>query len=135
MEDCRHHVEDHSRYVLRSIPLISTLRLAANSPLAGVRQNVDELLNYSLNEKKRNFLETVELQIGLKNYDPQRDKRFSGTIKLPSVPRPGMSIWCVLQSPSSLPNPVESNGVAKFCDGLLQEIDEQGVDETKHLRG
>ena len=63
-----------------------------------MRQNVDELLNYSLNEKKRNFLETVELQIGLKNYDPQRDKRFSGTIKLPSVPRPGMSIWCVSRS-------------------------------------
>lgn len=63
---------------------------------AGVRQNVEQLLNYSQNEKKRNFLETVELQIGLKNYDPQRDKRFSGTIKLPSVPRPNMSIWCVL---------------------------------------
>lgn len=60
-----------------------------------MRQNVQELLEYSLNEKKRNFLETVELQIGLKNYDPQRDKRFSGTIKLPTVPRPGMSIWCV----------------------------------------
>merc|ERR1711881_660422 len=44
---------------------------------------------------KRNFLETVELQIGLKNYDPQRDKRFSGTIRLPVVPRPGMSI-CIL---------------------------------------
>ena len=58
------------------------MRLAANSPLAGVRQNVDELLNYSLNEKKRNFLETVELQIGLKNYDPQKDKRFSGTVRL-----------------------------------------------------
>ncbi|KAI5301300.1 60S ribosomal protein L10a [Ascosphaera pollenicola] len=63
--------------------------------VAGVRQNVKELLNYSLNEKKRNFLETVELQIGLKNYDPQRDKRFSGTIRLPSVPRPNMSI-CIL---------------------------------------
>ncbi|KIW52791.1 60S ribosomal protein L10a [Exophiala xenobiotica] len=63
--------------------------------VAGVRQNVQQLLDYSLNEKKRNFLETVELQIGLKNYDPQRDKRFSGTIKLPTVPRPGMSI-CVL---------------------------------------
>lgn len=62
---------------------------------AGVRQNVEQLLNYSQNEKKRNFLETVELQIGLKNYDPQRDKRFSGTIKLPTVPRPGMSIWYV----------------------------------------
>ncbi|CAD0113426.1 unnamed protein product [Aureobasidium uvarum] len=51
--------------------------------VAGVRTNVQELLNYSQNEKKRNFLETVELQIGLKNYDPQRDKRFSGTVKLP----------------------------------------------------
>ena len=61
--------------------------------VAGVRQEVNSLLNYSLNEKKRNFLETVELQIGLKNYDPQRDKRFSGTIKLPTIPRPGMSIW------------------------------------------
>ena len=62
---------------------------------AGVRQNVQQLLDYSQNEKKRNFLETVELQIGLKNYDPQRDKRFSGTIRLPTVPRPGMSIWYV----------------------------------------
>jgi len=61
-----------------------------------VRQNVQQVLDYSQNEKKRNFLETVELQIGLKNYDPQRDKRFSGTIKLPSVPRPNMSIWYVL---------------------------------------
>jgi Ribosomal protein L1p/L10e family. len=42
-----------------------------------VRQNVAELLDYSNNVKKRNFLETVELQIGLKNYDPQRDKRTS----------------------------------------------------------
>ena len=63
--------------------------------VAGVRQNVQELLKYSNEEKKRNFLETVELQIGLKNYDPQRDKRFSGTVKLPRVPRPGMSLWYV----------------------------------------
>ncbi|OXV09481.1 hypothetical protein Egran_02758 [Elaphomyces granulatus] len=63
--------------------------------VAGVRQNVQQLLDYSQNQKKRNFLETVELQIGLKNYDPQRDKRFSGTIKLPSIPRPGMSV-CIL---------------------------------------
>ncbi|KAK7531914.1 ribosomal protein L1-like protein [Phyllosticta citricarpa] len=63
--------------------------------VAGVRSNVKELLHYSTEEKKRNFLETVELQIGLKNYDPQRDKRFSGTVKLPRVPRPGMAI-CIL---------------------------------------
>ncbi|KAL2847990.1 hypothetical protein BJX68DRAFT_239228 [Aspergillus pseudodeflectus] len=66
--------------------------------VAGVRQNVEQLLEYSLEQKKRNFLETVELQIGLKNYDPQRDKRFSGTIKLPTVPRPNMSIWYVRPS-------------------------------------
>lgn len=45
--------------------------------------------------KKRNFVETVELQIGLKNYDPQRDKRFSGTVRLPHVPRPRMAL-CIL---------------------------------------
>lgn len=44
---------------------------------AGVRTNVQGLLSYSLEEKKRNFLETVELQIGLKNYDPQRDSQAS----------------------------------------------------------
>jgi len=32
-------------------------------------------------EKNRKFTETVDLQVGLKNYDPQKDKRFSGTVK------------------------------------------------------
>jgi large subunit ribosomal protein L10Ae len=45
--------------------------------------------------KKRNFTETVECQITLKNYDPVRDKRFSGTFKLPTVPRPNLKC-CVL---------------------------------------
>merc|ERR1711925_15241 len=63
--------------------------------VAGVRTNVQQLLEYSLETKKRNFLETVELQIGLKNYDPQRDKRFSGTVKLKNIPRPKLKI-CVL---------------------------------------
>jgi hypothetical protein len=27
------------------------------------------------------------MQIALKNYDPQRDKRFSGTFKLPTIPK------------------------------------------------
>ena len=46
-------------------------------------------------EKKREFMETIELQIGLKNYDPQKDKRFAGTIKLPHIPRPKLRI-CIL---------------------------------------
>merc|ERR1712142_376762 len=45
--------------------------------------------------KKRNFVETVELQVMLKNYDPQKDKRFSGTVKLPIVARPKFNV-CVL---------------------------------------
>ncbi|CDK24543.1 unnamed protein product [Kuraishia capsulata CBS 1993] len=59
---------------------------------SGVREHVQELLKNALETKKRNFLETVELQVGLKNYDPQRDKRFSGSLKLPQVPRPNMTI-------------------------------------------
>lgn len=62
--------------------------------VSSVRGSVKELLAAST-EKRRNFVETIELQIGLKNYDPQRDKRFSGTVKLPNVPRPRMAI-CIL---------------------------------------
>jgi large subunit ribosomal protein L10Ae len=36
----------------------------------------------------RKFTETVDLLIGLKDYDTQKDKRFAGSIKLPHVPRP-----------------------------------------------
>ena len=46
-------------------------------------------------EKKRKFTETVELQISLKNYDTQKDKRFSGTVRLRYIPRPKMTV-CVL---------------------------------------
>merc|ERR1712187_869072 len=46
-------------------------------------------------EKQRKFTETVDLQVGLKNYDPQKDKRFSGTVKLRHVPRPKLKV-CVL---------------------------------------
>ena len=53
------------------------------------------MLVSSNDEKPRKFTETVELQIGLKNYDPQRDKRFSGTVRLPNIPRPQMKI-CIL---------------------------------------
>jgi len=53
------------------------------------------ILNFATKEHKRNFLETVELQVALKNYDPVRDKRFSGTIKLPVAPRPKFSV-CIL---------------------------------------
>merc|ERR1711939_977671 len=88
--------------------------------VAGVRTNVQQLLEYSLETKKRNFLETVELQIGLKNYDPQRDKRFSGTIKLPNIPRPRMSI-CILADAADID-----------CAKLI-ELEYMSVDDLKKL--
>uniref|UniRef100_A0A7N2M6I0 60S ribosomal protein L10a n=1 Tax=Quercus lobata TaxID=97700 RepID=A0A7N2M6I0_QUELO len=59
-----------------------------------LREVISQVVN-NAKEKKRNFTETIELQIGLKNYDPQKDKRFSGSVKLPHIPRPKMKI-CML---------------------------------------
>jgi len=61
---------------------------------AHLQQCIQQVLT-GAEEKKREFLETIELQIGLKNYDPQKDKRFAGNIKLPHIPRPKMRV-CVL---------------------------------------
>ena len=47
-----------------------------------MRQAVASILAASNDaETKRGFNETVELQIGLKNYDTQRDKRFAGSVR------------------------------------------------------
>ncbi|KAJ9533710.1 hypothetical protein QJQ45_026833 [Haematococcus lacustris] len=70
--------------------------------------------------KPRKFMETIELQIGLKNYDPQKDKRFSGSVKLPYIPRPRMKV-CVL-------------GDVKHCEQAQAiQVDAKGVDELKKL--
>jgi len=52
-----------------------------------VNEAVDAILKHALEEKKRGFVETIELQVALKNYDPNKDKRFSGTLRLPIAPR------------------------------------------------
>jgi len=70
--------------------------------------------------KKRNFTETIELQISLKNYDPQRDKRFSGTFRLPTVPRPNLKC-CML-------------GNAAHCEQAERiGVDKMDVDDLKKL--
>jgi len=62
---------------------------------AALRQTIRSMLEYSTKTKKRGFIETVELQIGLKNYDPQRDKRFSGSLKLPHATKNKLRV-CIL---------------------------------------
>ncbi len=43
-----------------------------------LKKTINELLT---TRKPRKFLETVELQVGLRDYDP--DKRFNGSVRLP----------------------------------------------------
>jgi len=45
--------------------------------------------------KPRKFKESIDLQVNLKNYDPQKDKRFSGSLRLPNVCRPRLKV-CIL---------------------------------------
>ena len=58
-------------------------------PLQIMHYHCLQLLTFFLlqnsKDKPRKFQETVDLQIGLKNYDPQKDKRFSGTVKYEST--------------------------------------------------
>ena len=42
--------------------------------------------------KKRKFPESIELQIGLRDYDPEKEKRFVGSIKLPHCPHPRLKV-------------------------------------------
>ncbi|RVW48076.1 60S ribosomal protein L10a-1 [Vitis vinifera] len=77
-----------NQYVCLLFSVISKLQSEA------LREAITQIVG-DAKEKKRNFIETIELQIGLKNYDPQKDKRFSGSVKLPHIPRPKMKI-CML---------------------------------------
>jgi len=59
---------------------------------AGVLECITEMRGKT---KERKFKQTVELQVALKDYDPQKDKRFAGTVKLPNIPRPNMKICLI----------------------------------------
>merc|ERR1711979_184750 len=83
-------------------------------------EGVRELLKYSKETKQRKFVETIDLQIGLKNYDPQKDKRFSGTVKLRHIPRPKFSV-CIF-------------GDQQHCDEAKEKgIPHMSADDLKKL--
>lgn len=44
-----------------------------------ILESVQQVLELS-KAKERKFQETIELQVNLKNYDPQKEKRFSGKL-------------------------------------------------------
>lgn len=53
-------------------------------------------------QKKRKFVESVELQIALKNYDPQKDKRFTGTVVLPYITKSKFRVCIIGDAKHSL---------------------------------
>lgn len=57
-----------------------------------LREAVRAIQKRSLVDKKRKFVETIELQVRLKGYNIQKDKRFIGQMKLPYVIRPNLRI-------------------------------------------
>ncbi|KAJ1746014.1 60S ribosomal protein L10A [Coemansia sp. RSA 1821] len=110
----------HTPGQLPAAPAPAPAPAGTKVPITRVREEVSAILAASAGDQKRKFVETVELQIGLKNYDPQRDKRFSGTIKLPYVPRPRMSV-CIL-------------GDAHDCDRAKeQDMPFRSADDLKKL--
>jgi len=70
--------------------------------------------------KKRNFLETVELQIALKGYDPAKDKRFNGTMKLPNPAKGAMKV-CVLGTEKDVER-AQAAGVDAMSEDDLKKL-------------
>merc|ERR1712121_282967 len=100
--------------------ILRTKRMSSKVPKDTLKECVQELLKHSTETKKRNFLETVDLQIGLKNYDPQKDKRFSGTVKLKNIPRPKLKI-CVLGDESHC-DEAKANGIPYMDAESLKKL-------------
>uniref|UniRef100_A0A6B2LIK7 Ribosomal protein n=1 Tax=Arcella intermedia TaxID=1963864 RepID=A0A6B2LIK7_9EUKA len=56
---------------------------------------INDVLKYSKETKVRKFTETVELQIGLKNYDPAREKRFAGSVVVPHKTKTAIKVMVI----------------------------------------
>merc|ERR1719272_1610934 len=84
-----------------------------------VSEAINEILKFS-EEKKRKFVETIELQVALKNYDSQKDARFSGNLRLPKAPRERMTV-CVIGNESDIEK-ASSAGIPSKSVADLQKL-------------
>jgi len=71
-------------------------------------------------EKKRGFVETIELQIALKNYDPNKDKRFSGTVRLPYPPKRKFNV-AVIGDAKHIED-AKKNGIVAYSQDDLKKL-------------
>lgn len=88
-------------------------------PQDKMRAFIKEMLT---NRKQRKFTETIDLQIGLKDYDPNKDKRFAGSVKLPNIPRPRLKV-CVIADAAHI-DKCKKDGIDYIdADTLKKKID------------
>merc|ERR1719150_953643 len=83
--------------------------------------------------KPRKFKETVELQIGLKDYDPQKDKRFVGSVRLPNVPRPALKI-CLIADAKHEEEAKKGNPLPSFELEPLSTVTQHFSDSTSQAK-
>ena len=87
------------------IPPFFLFHIASKVNSETLSKALDNILDYSagkdiemdgetLKGKKRGFVETVELQVTLKQIDPAKDKRFAGSFQLPNPTRAKINV-CV----------------------------------------
>jgi len=80
---------------------------------------IDAMLKYS-KDKKRGFTETIELQVALKNYDPSKDKRFVGVVRLPVAPKNKFKV-CIIGDAKHV-SEAQAKGVASMTQDDLKKL-------------
>jgi len=68
-------------------------------------------------ENKRKFVETIELQVALKNYDTTKEKKLAGTVRLPIAPKLKYSV-CVIGDAKHLEDAKKANIASMSQDDL-----------------
>ncbi len=86
-------IVEWNRYKRRNIKLKYKLILIAMSKISTelIKKSIAEILDPKV-RKERKFVETVELQIVLRDYDLEKDKKFKGSVKLPNEIYPRLKV-------------------------------------------
>jgi len=71
-------------------------------------------------KKKRGFVETIELQIALKNFDANKDKRLAGTLRLPIAPKQKYTV-CIIGDAKHLED-AKAKGVPSMSQDDLKKL-------------
>jgi len=97
-----------------------------------LNEAIDAIMKYSTSkEGKRGFTETIELQVALKNYDPVKDKRFSGVVRLPVPPKNKFKI-CIIGDAKHLEE-AKKAGVASMSQDDLKKLKKKDKKLVKKL--